>query len=86
MAAEWKENDWTHVESTGCHSGLLSEGHQQNMRLSRLNGTAVNEWSGNGNKHREFQETKIKQRVYENLKGVTARKDCFYYTFCQIKT
>lgn len=32
LAAEWKENGWTHVESTGCHSGLLSEGHRWYMR------------------------------------------------------
>lgn len=32
LASEWKENGWTHVESTGCHSGLLSEGHRWYMR------------------------------------------------------
>lgn len=38
LAAERKENGRTHVESTGCHSGLLSEGHQRYMRARKLNG------------------------------------------------
>lgn len=37
LAAEWNENGWTHVESAGCHGGLLSEGHRQYMRQRRLN-------------------------------------------------
>lgn len=32
LAAEWEENGWSHVESAGCHGGLLSEGHRQYMR------------------------------------------------------
>lgn len=37
LAAEWKENGWTHVESAGCRGGLLSEGHRQYMRQRKLN-------------------------------------------------
>ncbi|KAI4806302.1 hypothetical protein KUCAC02_017131, partial [Chaenocephalus aceratus] len=32
LAAERKKNDWTHVESAGCHGGFLSEGHRQYMK------------------------------------------------------
>ena len=37
LAAAWKENGWTHVESAGCHGGLLSEGHRHYMRPRELN-------------------------------------------------
>lgn len=37
LAAERKENGWTHVESAGCHGGLLSQGHRQYMRQRKLN-------------------------------------------------
>ncbi|KAK1885179.1 Acylglycerol kinase mitochondrial [Dissostichus eleginoides] len=32
LASERKKNGWTHVESAGCHGGLLSEGHRQYMK------------------------------------------------------
>ncbi|KAL7373693.1 hypothetical protein ABVT39_012704 [Epinephelus coioides] len=37
LASEWKENGWTHVESAGCHGGLLSEGHREYMKPTKLN-------------------------------------------------
>lgn len=52
LAAEWKENGWTHVESAGCHSGLLSEGHRQYMRPRKLNEIfGANKESVNGEKN-----------------------------------
>lgn len=62
LAAEWKENGWTHVERAGCHGGLLSEGHRLYMRPRKLNEIfGANKGSGNGNKlsECEFQDTRI---------------------------
>ncbi|KAK9527915.1 hypothetical protein VZT92_014431 [Zoarces viviparus] len=59
LASERKENGWTHMESAGCHGGLLSEGHRQYMKLTTLNEIfGANKGSGNGNKlsECEFQE------------------------------
>lgn len=64
LASEWKENGWTHVESAGCHGGLLSEGHQQYMKPMKLNEIfGAKKGSGNGNKlsECEFQETQMIQ-------------------------
>lgn len=83
LAAEWKENGWTHVESAGCHGGLLSEGHRQYMKPTKLNEIfGANKGSGNGNKlsECEFQETRIQvfgtndatfkaSKVHENVKS-----------------
>lgn len=37
LAAESEANGWTHMESAGCHGGLLSEGHRQYTRRRKLN-------------------------------------------------
>lgn len=61
LAAKWKENGGTHVESTGCHSGLLSEGHRQCTKLKKLNGIiAANSllvFAANRNKFQEKKNT-----------------------------
>lgn len=50
LASERKENGWTHMESAGCHGGLLSEGHRRYMKPTKLNEIAgANKGSGNGN-------------------------------------
>lgn len=60
LAAARRENGWTHVESAGCHGGLLSEGHRHYMRPRELNEIfGANKGSGNGNKLCEFQETRF---------------------------